>query len=339
MTVDERVPLSSLTTFKSGGVTARVAHIRTVEDFDAARAMITAEQLPFYALGEGSNVLPSDDGYDGLIVKLEIPGMEFSVEGDTVRATCGAGVSWDVFVREAAVRGLWGVENLAGIPGTCGAAPVQNIGAYGAELSHVLHSVDVYDMRDGALRTMFRDECELAYRDSRFKRESNLIIVRVTFALSRTAAPRIEYGDLLRAKEAGTDLSTPAAIGAAVRTIRATKFPDLTVYGTAGSFFKNPVLSEQKYTELTARYGAVPRFSNPSGVKVPLAFILDKALALRGFRMGHAHLFGAQPLVLVLDPGGSSSEIEALAREVETRVYDATGIRIEREVRSLPERA
>ncbi len=337
MTVDERVPLSSITTFKSGGLASRVIHIQSVDDLAEARELLGTQ--PFYPLGEGSNVLPSDDGYDGTILKFEIPGIEFEEAGDETRVICGAGVSWDALVTVAAERNLWGIENLAGIPGTVGAAPVQNIGAYGAELSHVLRSVDVYDMRDGSRTTLPASECGLAYRDSRFKHEKHLVIVRVTLALSKVGTPRIEYGDLLRARDAGQDLSSPAAIGAVVRSIRAGKFPDLSVFGTAGSFFKNPILTEEKYAELSLRYGTLPRFPNPSGVKVPLAFLLDKALTLRGFRMGNAHLFGAQPLVLVLDPGGTSSEIETLAREVESRVYDATGIRIEREVRSLPERA
>jgi UDP-N-acetylmuramate dehydrogenase len=121
-----------------------------------------------------------------------------------------------------------------------------------------------------------------------------------------------------------------------VRAIRKNKFPDLNEFGTAGSFFKNPVLTPAAYEVLVQTYGEVPQFPNPHGIKVPLAFILDRVLQMRGFRLGNAWLFGAQPLVLVLDKGGRSSEVESLAREVEQRVYDATGISIEREVRTMP---
>lgn len=332
---EERVSLASLTTFKAGGPARILAHVKSIEDLKDALTLAQREGLPFYPLGEGSNVLPPDDGYEGVILRVEFPGMEFVDDGDVTLLIAGAGVHWDDAVKAAAERSLWGIENLAGIPGTIGAAPVQNIGAYGAELSQVLREVQAYDAKEGSVVHIPVNECGLGYRDSRFKHEPNLLITKVTLALSRTPAPRITYGDLLAAKERGEDMSTPAAIGAVVRAIRSKKFPDLAVAGTAGSFFKNPVLSQQAYDELSARHGVVPQFPNPDGIKVPLAFVLDKVLALRGFRMGNAHLFGAQPLVLVLDAGGTAQEVEALAQEVEKRVHDATGIRIEREVRTL----
>lgn len=338
MKIEEGRTLATLTTFKAGGPAAVVAHIATIDDLREALALARDRNLPYYPLGEGSNVLASDTGYDGMILRMELPGIEFIEDGDTTRLIAGAGVRWDDVVTEAAERSLWGIENLAGIPGTMGAAPVQNIGAYGAELSHVVREVEVYDVTTDALHTLAATDCALGYRDSRFKHEPHLLITKVTLSLSKTPAPRITYGDLLKAQEAGDDMTTPKAIGAVVRSIRAKKFPDLAVAGTAGSFFKNPILTQEKYDELVHRFGPVPQFPNPDGIKVPLAFILDKALALRGFRLAHAHLFGAQPLVLVLDAGGSAQEAEALACEVEKRVYDATGITIEREVRTLAQR-
>ncbi len=332
----EHVPLASLTTLKVGGEALVVAHATTPEEVAEAVALARERGMPFYALGEGSNVLPSDSGYGGVVIRVEIPGLSFVDEGNTTLVTAGAGVSWDYVVREAAERSLWGIENLAGIPGTMGAAPVQNIGAYGADISQTLRYVDAYDASRGAHIRISAAECRLAYRDSRFKHEPNLIITAVTLSLSKTPAPRIEYGDLLAAKERGEDLSTPEAIGNTVRAIRSKKFPDLTEFGTAGSFFKNPVLTPEAYAALSAAHGEVPKFPNPDGVKVPLAFILDKVLGLRGFRLGAASLFGAQPLVLVLDKGGTSTDIETLAQEVEKQVRDATGIVIEREVRTMP---
>ena len=335
MTLRENVPLSSLTTLRAGGATRAVAECERVDDVLEALAYARERGMPWYILGDGSNVLAHDEGYEGLIIRPRIAGISFADDGASVGMTTGAGVSWDACVREAAARGLWGIENLAGIPGTCGAAPVQNIGAYGAELSQVLDRVDVFDIREETVRTLSKDECALGYRDSRFKHDPSLIILFVTLRLSTQGSARADYSDLKAAKEAGEDLSTPQKIGDSVRAIRARKFPDLAVSGTAGSFFKNPILSKAQYAALSERYGDVPQFPNPSGIKIPLAFILDKVLHLRGFRMGHAHLFGAQPLVLVLDEGGTAAEIEALACEVETRVREATGITIEREVRSL----
>lgn len=336
MTSEENIPLSHLTTFKAGGPATLVVHATKPEDVAAGIELARARNISFYPLGEGSNVLPSDEGYGGVIVRIEIPGIEFVDDGERMLVTAGAGVHWDELVAEAASRGLWGIENLAGIPGTCGAAPVQNIGAYGAELRDTLHSVEAYDASAKAFVTLKADECKLAYRDSRFKHEPNLVITKMTLALAKEGLPRIEYGDLLRAREEGVDLTTPSTIGEAVRAIRSGKFPSLDEYGTAGSFFKNPVLSQESYDALTERYGAVPRFPNPAGIKVPLAFILDKALSLRGYRQGRAWLFGAQPLVLVLDKNSDAKEVEELARYVEARVHEATGITIEREVRSMP---
>ncbi len=334
----ERVPLATLTTLKVGGEARYVAFVESEQDVHEAVTFAREHDVSFYVLGEGSNVLPSDAGYDGVVIVMRIAGMETSEEKGVVRIQGGAGVSWDAVVREAAAQNAWGIENLAGIPGTLGAAPVQNIGAYGAELAQVLEEVRVYDTTSGEVRTLSAADCTLGYRDSRFKHDASLIIIGVTLVLRTDASARLDYSDLARAKEAGEDLSTPAKIGDVVRAIRAKKFPDLSEYGTAGSFFKNPVMSEEVYSALSEKYGEAPRFPNVNGVKVPLAFILDKALGLRGFRLGPASLFGAQPLVLVAERGATAQDVDALAREVESRVYDATGITIEREVRTMPQK-
>ncbi len=336
MNVEEHVPLKTLTTLRVGGNALVVASCESIEEVRAALTLSRERGLPLYVLGEGSNVLASDQGYEGIILRMNIPGLSFEEEGNRTLVRSGAGVSWDTLVHEAAERELWGVENLAGIPGFVGAAPVQNIGAYGADLKDTLLHVDALDARTGEVLRLSREECMLEYRDSKFKREPFLIITSVTLSLSKDPSPRIEYGDLLKAKERGEDLSTPKAIGAVVRSIRSGKFPDRSHYGTAGSFFKNPVLTPEVYEKLVARFGPVPQFPNPKGIKIPLAFVLDKVLGLRGYRKGNAWLFGAQPLVLVIDPEGTAQDIESLAQEIEARVKEATGIEIEREVRSLP---
>lgn len=330
----EQVPLSTLTTFKVGGPARAVYDCVSEADVREAIARAGAQSLPFYVLGEGSNVVASDRGYDGVIIRIRDESLAF--DGETVRA--GAGVNWDTLVREAASRGLWGIENLAGIPGTTGAAPVQNIGAYGAELIQVFDSVEVLDTATGKTFPFSKDDCQFGYRDSRFKHEHGLVILSVKLRLTAKGAPKIEYKDLLAAREAGKDLSTPQAIGDVVREVRSHKFPDLKEYGTAGSFFKNPILSQEAYSRLVERFGEVPTFPNPNGIKIPLAFVLDRVLEMRGFRLGKAFLFGSQPLVLTLDPGGTAADIEALAQLVEEKVRDATGIQIEREVRMLPEK-
>ncbi len=233
MVLRENIPLSSLTTLKVGGGARYVATCETAEDVREAVGFARERSLPYYALGEGSNVLASDRGFAGVVILVRIPGIAIETDATRARLTAGAGVSWDEVVRAAAAVPAWGIENLAGIPGTMGASPVQNIGAYGSDLSQVLESVEVYDASVGEVRTLPKEECKLGYRDSRFKREPYLIILRVTLTLPLEAAPQLTYSDLAKAKEAGEDLSTPAKIGDAVRAIRARKFPSLDEHGTA----------------------------------------------------------------------------------------------------------
>ena len=331
MKLEENVSLATLTTFHAGGVARFVATCTSVEEIQEALTFAKDNSLSWYALGEGSNVLPEDKGYDGLIIRVVIPGMK--VEGNQLSAA--AGVSWDAVVQEAAKHSLWGIENLAGIPGFMGAAPIQNIGAYGTEIRDVLKEVRVLNATTREVEVLTNTECEFSYRDSIFKRAPHLIVTEVTLELSKEPSPNITYGDLLKAKEEGRDLSTPEAIGKVVREIRSHKFPDLREYGTAGSFFKNPILSKEKYEELVGTYGAIPQFPNPGGIKIPLAFVLDKVLSLRGYTKGNAFLFGAQPLVLVLTRNGRAEEVEELAKEIEEKVFSTTEITIEREVRTL----
>ncbi len=335
MTPQEHIPLTTLTTLRVGGAARFVSRCSSEAEIREALAFASDHQIPWYVLGEGSNVLAQDDGYPGLIIVNAIPGLSFEEEADRTRVTAGAGISWDVLVEEVTARGLWGMENLAGIPGFVGAAPVQNIGAYGAELKDIFLSADVLDTKRGERVQMDASACAFGYRDSRFKHDSSLIILSVTFTLSTIGAPKITYSDLRVAQETGKDLSTPVAIARVVREIRKGKFPDRTTHGTAGSFFKNPIISEDRYNELVQHYGPVPQFPHPRGVKIPLAFVLDKILGLRGYRDGKVWLFGAQPLVLVVDDGGQSSDVERLATFIEREVQEKTGITIEREVRTL----
>lgn len=336
MIIHEYVPLASLSTLRAGGSARYVLECETREDALEALAFAEERNLPWNALGEGSNVLASDEGYDGVVIALRISGVTATDTNESVILTAGAGVNWDTLVREAAARDLWGLENLAGIPGTVGAAPVQNIGAYGAEVKDTLHTVEVFDTENGTIKVFTNEECGFAYRDSRFKHDKRYIILSVSFRLLKAGEPDLGYKDLTTALEQGIALDTPSEIGDAVRAIRAHKFPDLTQVGTAGSFFKNPTISEEAYASLKKRYADLPGFPNEHGVKVPLAFILDHVLNLRGYTEGNVSLFERQPLVLVTRDGATAAEVDAFAHSVAERVMRATGIKIEREVRNFP---
>ena len=335
MTIRERVPLSQLTTLRVGGPARFVAECTSEDDVLAALDFAKERNLPWHVLGGGSNVLARDAGYEGVLLHMRIGACDFGDERERATVVAGAGVIWDELVRCAADKGLWGIENLAGIPGTVGAAPVQNIGAYGSELRDTLSSVHVYDAGTGNARHLRADECGLEYRESRFKREPNLIILSITLSLSRAASPNLSYKDLAAQEAAGKELDTPAKVGEAVRTIRAGKFPDLGKYGTARSFFKNPILTQEAYRALCTRYPGLPGFASDHGIKVPLAWILDHVLTVRGFGSGKARLFERQPLVIVTEEGASSKDVDACADEVAKRVQEATGITLEREVLSF----
>jgi len=336
MIVREQIPLASLTTLRVGGNAQFVLECESREDVGAAILFAQDQNLPWSALGEGSNVLALDEGYNGVVIALRIPGITAVDSNESVILTAGAGVSWDALVKEAAAQNLWGLENLAGIPGTVGAAPVQNIGAYGAEVKDTLYEIEVFDTETGDMRIFSNKECAFGYRDSRFKHDKRFVILSVSFRLLKSAMPNISYKDLTTAQEQGADLSTPASIGDAVRAIRARKFPDLTKVGTAGSFFKNPTISNEAYESLKERYPDMPGFPNDEGVKIPLAYVLDHVLNLRGYKEGNVSLFTEQPLVLVAHEHATEKEIDTFANAISARVHDATGINVEREVQLFP---
>jgi UDP-N-acetylmuramate dehydrogenase len=331
MIVREHVPLSTLTTLRTGGEARYVLEAASPDEVVEALAFARARNLSVVVLGEGSNMLAADEGYAGVVLRLTSNDLRH--EEDIL--TADAGVSWEALVQEAATKNLWGLENLAGIPGTVGAAPIQNIGAYGIEAKDVIAFVDALSLADGSLVRLSNEECGFGYRDSRFKRDGMHIIMRVGFSLSVHAAPQLSYPDLVNAQAEGVSLSTPQEIGDAVRAIRTKKFPDLSKFGTAGSFFKNPIVEGAHADELHALYPELPAYEAVGGVKIPLAYILDKVLNLRGHRSGAAWLYDKQPLVLVLDAGGSAHDVDVLADDVAMRVFDATKIKIEREVRTL----
>jgi UDP-N-acetylmuramate dehydrogenase len=333
----ESVPLGSLTTFRVGGLARYVVECSDIEALQEAFAFAHEHGLPWRVLGGGSNVLASDEGYVGVLIQPLIQGVSYeNGEGGSVMVTVGAGVEWDSFVREMGERELWGVENLAGIPGMVGAAPVQNIGAYGADVSQTLSFVEILDTKTGTLRRLTKEKCAFGYRDSIFKHDRSLIITNVGFTLAREGSPMIAYADLKKSTEEGIVADSPLSIGSLVRKIRTEKFPDLTKEGTAGSFFKNLFIPQSRFNELKERFPELPGFPIPGEiVKVPLAWILDHVLHLNGYTLGPVRLFERQPIVIVAQEGATSRDVSRMALEVEKKVYELIEISLEREVQSL----
>ncbi len=335
MKVQAQARLAERTTLRIGGPALFHIEAEAPEELREAYGFARERSLPAYPLGGGSNILAADGDIRKALISLGAKETAFQEREDGALAIADAGLGWDAFVEDVAQRGLWGIENLAGIPGTVGAAPVQNIGAYGREAADCIQWVEAYDPARDEFTRVPHDACAFGYRDSRFKRAPGLFITRVAFLLSRAPKPELSYPDLRALIEAGAALEAPAAIAGAVRAIRSRKFPDLAACGTAGSFFKNPVLPIERYDELARRYDGLPGYAADGGMKVPLAWILDRVLGMRGFALGPVALFERQPLVLVAHAGAAARDVDALASLVEASVHDATGVRIEREVQSL----
>jgi len=333
----ENVSLALYTTFKAGGVARYFIPVTTPDELRAAVDFATTKQLPLFVLGGGSNVLVSDAGYDGVVVYMQVRGVSYTDVSETqVEVTAAAGEVFDDLIAETTKRGIWGLENLSAIPGTVGATPVQNVGAYGVEVADSIVSVTVMNRLTGGIEVLTNAECHFGYRDSCFKHErgATYIITAVTFLLSRVPQPQLSYADLALL-EAHEEL-TPDIIRAAVTDIRAAKFPDWTVVGTAGSFFKNPIIINEEADRLHARYPELPLYPTADGqVKVSLGIILDKICGLRGYTKGTVGLYEKQALVLVAAVGTTTKEILAFADEIRERVYEKTQLVIEHEVNLL----
>lgn len=291
---------------------------------------------PWYVLGGGNNVVFTRD-YPGLVIHPVSKNIErLGTNGDTVHVRADAGVEWDDFVAWCVERGLGGVENLSLIPGHVGAAPVQNIGAYGAEAGDVIVSVELYDVASGEVRTMAGAECGFAYRDSVFKRElrGKVVILSVTFALSVRPDFRLEYGGL-RAKVEEKGEPTLESVRRSVIEIRQDKLPDPKVLGNAGSFFKNPVVTPAVAQALQKQWPAVPVYDAPEGMKkLAAGWLIDKA-GWKAKIAGRVGMHKDQALVLVNYGGATGSEIMAFAREVQDDVHRKFGVEIEPEVNIL----
>ena len=288
-------------------------------------------------LSGGNNVLFTQD-YDGVILCPVSQLIEPIVETtDEVVVRVGAGVEWDDLVAWAVERGLWGLENLSLIPGKVGAAPVQNIGAYGAEAKDVIRRVRFYDVEQRTMRNLLREECRFGYRESIFKQElkGKAVITEVEIVLSKHENPRLGYGDVEREVErlGGATLSN---IREAICSIRRSKLPDTAVLGNAGSFFKNPVVQRAVAEQLLATYPDMPHYpaAEQQCVKLAAGWLIDRS-GLKGYREGAVGVHERQALVLVNHGGATGSEVIALARKVQAEVKRKFGVEIDTEVNIL----
>lgn len=331
MKVEENVSVSSLTTFQVGGTVAFVITVETEHDIPDAVAFARKHGLPLIPLGGGSNLLGRDEYVPVALVRIGLT--DHTVHGTVVSADAGA--SWDVVVSDTVSRDLWGMENLSAIPGTVGGAVVQNIGAYGAVLGTTCTRVDAYDTHDACYRTFTTPECDFGYRSSVFKEcRDRYIIVRAHFTLSEEPVPILEYADL-RARFENTKPAL-SDIRDAVCAVRACKFPTLHEYGTAGSFFLNPVVTQSEAALLQKKFPSMPLFTLPEGgIKVPLGWLFEHVLGIRGMSEAGVESWRGQALVITAERGTSATAVRAFAKKIQNRVRSELGLMIEPEVRFL----
>jgi UDP-N-acetylmuramate dehydrogenase len=333
MRIEEGISLAQFTTFRIGGPARYFARAQDIKEVCAGLAFAKEKNLKTLILGGGSNVLISDAGFDGLVIKIEIRG----IKKEDATVIVGAGESWDALVEFAINQNLWGIENLSGIPGTVGGAVAGNIGAYGQALSQTLLWAEVFDTDTGEIKHLSNTECRFGYRESIFTQAAGrYVILRAAFELSSAAKPELSYKDL---KEVFGDGAEPSleAIREQVLAIRARKFPDLAVEGTAGSFFKNPIVPEGEAKQLQERYPEMPIFPMPetSGYKIPLGWLLDHVLTMRGTAVGGARMYEKQVLVIAAARGTTASDVVTLANEISKKVLDTFAISLQPEVKII----
>jgi len=345
MQVQENVPLAPLTTFRIGGAARFFVEAKSIADVEASVRYALTKDLPLFILGGGSNLVVADSGWPGLVLKIAITGIEQRTAAtDDGRGLfdAGAGESWDRFVSHAVMAHCAGVECLSGIPGSVGGTPVQNVGAYGQEVSSTIESVEVFDLKDNQVRELCNEACGFSYRSSIFNttERGRFIILRVTFALLPDGEPYLEYADLKRHFEGRETAPNLAETREAVRHIRARKGM-LIVEGdpdsrSAGSFFKNPVLSEEQHEDLKKRADAkkLTITSYPAlekSRKVSAAWLVEHSGFTRGYGFGHAGISSKHALAIVNRGGATAAEILALKDQIQQRVEEIWGVRLEAE--------
>lgn len=339
--IRKKVEIASLTTLKIGGPAKYFAQVSTQEELEEVVLFARSSKLPLIVLGGGSNVLVSDKGIDGLVLRLVNKGFTAKQEGDEILLEVGAGNSWDSVVKRAVARGWQGIECLSFIPGSCGAAPVQNIGAYGQEIADVLVSLDTYDVNKGGLLTMDKKECRFGYRTSFFKKSNpgRFIILRMTLRLRVGQPPQIVYESLSRfLNDQGIKKPSLRQGREAVIALRKIKLEDPVEVPNAGSFFKNPIVSRKKFADLERGYSGISSFpvsGKPDKVKLSAGWLIEacgwkgKMRGPVGFSQKHANI--------LINPGakGKASDVVELVKEVLTSVKTRFGFLLEPEVRFL----
>jgi UDP-N-acetylmuramate dehydrogenase len=349
MTIQENVPLAPLTTLRVGGAARYFAELKREDNVREAAHFAKARGLPLFVLGGGSNLVIADSGWPGLVLRIAIGGIATpnanDVPGNAVLFSVGAGVNWDDFVAQAVVQNCAGVECLSGIPGSAGGTPVQNVGAYGQEVADTIESVRAFDLKEDRVVVVPKPACGFRYRSSIFNttERGRYIILRTNYRLKRGGAPSLKYADLQKyfaERLGGKKMPSLAETREAVREIRRNKgmliVPGDDDCRSAGSFFKNPVLSETQLQELAARAAAkgleIPSYpALDAQHKVSAAWLVEHSGFSKGYSAGAAGISHKHALALINRGNAKASDIVALKDEIQRGVQEAWGILLEPE--------
>ena len=333
MDIQRHIDLRPYNTLGIPAIADYFVEVVSVEELSEAIQVSTNRRLPRVFIGGGSNVVLRGD-VQGLVIRMALQGISCEILGNERFVTVAAGENWDALVRYSLAQGWYGLENLISIPGSAGAAPIQNIGAYGVELASVLVSVTGWDVAHRRLRNVSLADCHLAYRDSVFKGalRDTFIITAITLRLKTTPALELSYPALCQALPANT-LATPELVAATVARIRAEKLPDFRLEPNVGSFFKNPIITQHQAQTLIAQYPQLPHWPMSDGrVKLAAAWLVDNA-GWKGKRLGAVGIHPRQAIVLVNYDGAQGTEILAFAEAIQADVQARFHVDLEIEPR------
>lgn len=339
MEIQKNISLKPFNTFGIDVVAKQFVEVTKVDDVKALVKKGVFKDNSFFILGGGSNVLFSKD-YDGIVVKNSLKGIEtFQGNNNEVIVKAGGGEKWEDLVYSCVDKGLGGIENLCLIPGTVGAAPIQNIGAYGVELKDVFHALEALDLETGEIKEFNKNHCRFGYRDSIFKHENKgkYIIISVSLLLEKDAEPNTSYGAIQAELErlGLADESNIRSVCDAVASIRRSKLPDPELIGNAGSFFKNPVLRTHKFEMIKTKYPDVPFYQSGADLfKIPAGWLIEQC-GWKGKQKGNAAVHDKQALVIVNLGDASGKDVLDLAAEIRASVKDKFDIELEMEVNMI----
>jgi len=339
MELQENISLSLFTTMRVGGLARYFSHVSTVEELREVLIFAKEKHIPFFVLGSGSNVLVSDKGFPGIVIKINLLGIQYKKIGQYIHAIINAGEILDKIVVQTISKKIYGLENFSFIPGTVGAAVVGNIGAYGVQIEDVVEWVEAIDINTLKIKKFTNAKCIFEYRDSFFttKEGKKYIIIKVSFLLSIQKKFRLEYEDITNyIKTKNIKKITLPIVRNILQEIRMRKIPNLRGIGSAGSFFRNPIVSKKKLQELIQIHPQIKYYPiDENKVKIAAAWLLDHIGNYNGFREGNIGVCATQPLFILSYGDTNTKAIITFVKRIIKNIKEKTGITLEWEIKII----